>query len=219
MKIFDLDIKQRPREKLINEGVINLSDIELLAIMLGEGTKNESVIELSTKLINKYGLKKIFNMTYDQLIKLDGIKKAKATKIIATFEIARRSLKKEDIKIKLDKPNLLYEFIKNDFLLHDNEILEVIYVDTKCNFIDKDIYTDDLSSNVKMPFRKIVINALRCKCFGVFLAHNHPSGDLNPSVSDIEATFKLKDTLNSINIHLFDHLIIGNNGYYSINNK
>ena len=219
MKINELDIKQRPRERLINEGVINLSDIELLAIMLGEGTKNEGVIELSTKLINKYGLKKIFNMNYDDLIKLDGIKKAKATKIIATFEIARRSLKKEDIKIKLDTSKILYEYIKNDFLLHDNEVLEVIYVDTKCNFIDKDIYTDNLSGHVKIPFRKIVINALRNKCFGVFLAHNHPSGDLTPSQSDIESTFKLKDTLNSINIHLFDHLIIGKDDYYSFNDK
>ena len=219
MKINELDIKQRPRERLINEGVINLSDIELLAIMLGEGTKNEGVIELSTRLINSYGLKKIFNMNYDELIKLDGIKKAKATKIIATFEIARRSLKKEDNKIKLENYKILYELIKNDFILHDNEILEVIYVDTKCNFIDKDIYTDNLAGNVKIPFRKIVISALRNKCFGVFLAHNHPSGDLTPSAFDIDSTYKLKDILNGINIHLFDHLIIGNNDYYSFNDK
>lgn len=90
MKIKEMNEEEKPREKLLANGVKALTDSELLAIMLGSGTKEESVLELSSRLINKYGLSKLFNMSFDELSKIKGIKEAKATKLMSAFEIARR---------------------------------------------------------------------------------------------------------------------------------
>ena len=115
--IIDIEVvKMLPREKLILNGSEALSDDELLAILLGYGSKDEDVFSLSKRLINDYGFTHLFNMSYNDLSKIKGIKEAKATKLLALFEIARRISKKEYLNNPLKEPIDIYNFIMNHII-------------------------------------------------------------------------------------------------------
>lgn len=215
MKMYLVEPSSRPREKLIKEGVNKLSDIELLAIMLSSGTKEESVLDLSARLIKEYGFERIFKMSYYELESIKGIKKAKATKLMSAFEIARRAMNKENINCPLQYSKDVYNYIKNDYSLIDYEMLSVIFVNKNCNVILKRQFSNDAVAEVLIPLRQIVNEAMNIKAFGIFLVHNHPSSDLTPSLEDIEATKKLLRILKPLGIHFFDHLILGKNEYFS----
>lgn len=212
----DIINKERPREKLINNGSNTLSDSELLAIMLSSGSKNESVLDLSTRLINEYGLERLFKMSYYELQKISGIKAAKATKLMATFEIARRIQNQNKALTTLNNSNAVYEYVKADYLFLDTEVVTIIYVNKLCQIIAKRSFSNNGVSKVIIPFREIVNEAIILKCFGIFMVHNHPSGDLKPSKDDLITTKNLINILKPLDIHLFDHLIISNNKFISL---
>ncbi len=216
MKMYLIEKDNRPREKMINFGAFNLSDAELLAIMLGSGTKDESILDLSTRLINEYGLIELFNMNYNDLTKISGIKAAKATKLLATFEIARRAMRNNNKKIILEDAKSVYEYVKNEYILLTEEILTVIYVSSSLKPIAKDKFTSFEASNVYVPYKKIVNNAINKKANGIFLIHNHPNGNILPSIADIDVLNELKSVLKPLGIHLFDSIIISGDRYYSI---
>lgn len=216
MKIDLIDKDNRPREKIINKGAFYLTDDELLAIMLGSGTKEESILDLSARLIKEYGLKGMFNMNYNDLIKIPGIKEAKASKLLATFEIARRAMKEKDNNIILDKAIDVYNYIKSEYILLTEEVLTIIYVTTKLKVIGRDKFTTNNSSKVNVPYRDIVINAINKNAYGIFMVHNHPGGNIKPSPADIKVLNELKDILKPLEIHLFDSIIIAGDSYYSI---
>ena len=154
MKMDLIEEVNRPREKIIDKGPIYLTDSELLAIMLGYGTKDESIMDLSTRLIKQYTLKGMFNMNYNDLIKISGIKKAKATKLLATFEIARRAMNTRDEDILLYTSSDVYNYIKSEYILLKEEVLTVIYVNNTLRIIDKEKYTLYDSGMVDVPFKK-----------------------------------------------------------------
>lgn len=218
MKIKEMNEEEKPREKLLANGVKALTDSELLAIMLGSGTKEESVLELSSKLINKYGLSKLFNMSFDELSKIKGIKEAKATKLMSAFEIARRCIKEErNIKKPLLCKEDVYDFIKGEYAFINYEMLSLVYVNCKCVPIEYKTYSNSLSHSVSIPYREIINEAIMNKCYGIFLIHNHPTGDNNPSKEDIESTEELEEILIRLNIILLDHIILSNGNYLSLN--
>ena len=204
-----------PREKLITEGIKALDDYELLALLLDTGTKEESVFELSKRLVDKFGFRKLFNMDYYEIIKIKGIKAAKASKLLACFEVTRRIINDEVNEIKLDSAETLFRYIYPDYYLLENEVLSVVYVDHRLSIIKKDKYTDNSKDMIRMPIKDIVKNALNLDAYGIFLVHNHPKGSLNPSENDIASTIDLLNILREMNIHLFDHLIISRGMYYS----
>ncbi|MBQ9900504.1 MAG: DNA repair protein RadC [Acholeplasmatales bacterium] len=216
MKMDLIEEENRPREKIIEKGPIYLSDSELLAIMLGYGTKDESIMDLSSRLIKEYSLKGMFNMNYNDLIKISGIKKAKATKLLATFEIARRAMNYQDEDISLNDSNDVFNYIKGEYILLKEEVLTVIYVNNTLKVIDKDKYTLYDSGMVDVPIKEIVANAINKKAKGIFIIHNHPGGSLNPSKNDINTTIELRDVLKALGMHLFDSIIISNDDYFSI---
>ena len=216
MKMDLIEEENRPREKIIEKGPIYLSDSELLAIMLGYGTKDESIMDLSSRLIKEYSLKGMFNMNYNDLIKISGIKKAKATKLLATFEIARRAMNYQDEDIILNDSKDVFNYIKGEYILLKEEVLTVIYVSNILKVIDKDKYTLYDSGMVDVPIKEIVANAINKKAKGIFIIHNHPGGSLNPSKNDINTTIELRDVLKALGMHLFDSIIISNDDYFSI---
>lgn len=216
MKMNLIEKDNRPREKIINNGPFNLTDAELLAIMLGSGTKDESILDLSQRLINEYGLKELFNLNYNDLIKISGIKAAKATKLLATFEIARRAMKSIDNKIILKEAKDVFNYIKDEYILLNEEVLTVIYTNSRLNVISKDKFSNNEMAKVNIPYKIIVNNAINKKAFGIFLIHNHPGGNILPSNADIEVLNQLKNILKPLDIHLFDSIIICDNNYYSI---
>ncbi len=206
-----------PREKMIINGPKELKDEELLAIMLSSGTKNENVFDMSKRLIKEYGFSRLFKMNYEELSKIPGIKKAKATKLMANFEITRRIIENKTSDIKLLETIDVFNYIYPDYIDIDYELLSVIYVDIKMTVIKIDKYTDLLKSKLKIPFRNIINNALNLNVFGFFLVHNHPAGNINPSKEDIIETNELLKICNQIGIILFDHIIISKGTYLFIN--
>ena len=212
------NVELMPREKIIKQQSQDLSDDELLAIILCTGTKDESVFELSNRLIKEYGLNMMFKMSYKDLISIKGIKDAKASKIMAIFEIARRANSMNTDIIIADSKSL-YEYIKYEYLNLDTEVLTVVFVDANSKVLYKRKYKSYEVNRVEIPFRKIVGDAINYNCYGVYIVHNHPTGNPKPSESDLSVTSKLCKVLSIINIHLIDSLIIGNNCFYSINDE
>lgn len=206
-----------PREKLIINGSSTLTDDELLSILLGYGSKDEDVFTLSKRLVTDYGFVHLFNMSYNELSKIKGIKEAKATKLLALFEIARRISKKEYLDTPLKEPIDIYNYISSDYLFLDYEKLTIIYVNSKCVPIHKTEYTLNESNRVNFPIQAIIRAALEYKAYGIFLIHNHPSGDPKPSHEDIKATNDIAEISKKLNIYLLDHIIISNNRLYTIN--
>lgn len=214
MKIRDLDIQNRPRERLIEYGPNALSDVELLAILLGSGVKNEGVYEMSSRILKEYSYSQLSELNYNEIIKIYGIKKAKACKLLSCFEIARRSLKKE-ITDSLSTSNIIFQYIYHEFCYEKKEIIGLLIVDCKLRCIKKKLYRMGNVSNIEIPIKNIIEESLVNKGYGIILIHNHPSGDVNPSKSDIISTLELKSILLNLDIVLLDHLIVSHSGYYS----
>ncbi len=219
MKMKYIENNDRPREKLILNGVNSLSNVELMAIMLASGTKEESVLDLSSRIINEYGFDRLFNMSYAELKSIKGIKEAKATRLMALFEIARRIMKNKKDKFQLDDSKAAYEYLKNEFQFLESEIVVLVLVNSQCEVIKVKKYNSDTSSAVLIPFRDIVNEAINYKAYGIFLAHNHPSGNVNPSKADIDVTKRMINLLRELSINFFDHLIISGDTYFSFSDS
>ena len=207
--------KDLPREKLIKYGSDSLSDSELLAIMIGSGSKEKSVFDLSNDLINEYGLKRLFSMSFNELSQIKGIKHAKATKLMACFEIAKRCITISNENIQFLSASIVYNYVKPNYLFLKTEMITVLYVDSKCRLISKLSVNNYEPAQAVLPVRKIIGDAINNSAYGLFLIHNHPSGDVNPSKGDIAATHVLYRTLSDIDIMLLDHVIVSDTKYYS----
>ena len=219
MKIKDLKVEDRPRERLIKEGAKALSDVELLAIILGSGNKNENVFDLSVKILKKYTFKELKELSYEDFCLLSGIKQAKACKLLACFEIAKRAIVSNDYNLCLEDSKLIYKFIKGDFYLSSNEKLVILFLDVRLNVIKKKVYDGDSPHNMYLPFKDIIRDVINLNCSCVVMAHNHPTNHLEPSVSDVESTIKLKEMLDNMSVLLLDHIIVGVDEYYSFNDN
>ena len=208
----------RPREKMMLKGRNALSNAELIAILIGSGTRKKSAIELSQEILNFYenDLRTLSKATRAELCKFDGIGEAKAISILAAMELARRREKepvKDRITIRASKD--AFNYLKP--ILSDlyQEEFHTIFV----NSANKIIRAEQISIggfaatfvDAKVVFQK----ALEHKATGLVLAHNHPSGSVNPSDSDIRLTQKLVEISKLIEIRILDHIIVGDNEYYS----
>lgn len=215
MKIKNIGLSERPRERLINLGVNSLSDAEILAIILQSGNREMSAIELANFLLEKYGVDKLFTISFDELTSNLGIKAAKASKILCAFELARRSLRINNNNTIFKNSLQAYNFLRADFMFQKLEVCYIILLDTKCKYIKKIKISDGDTNRVEVPFKKIVRLLFNYEAAGIILAHNHPSGDFLPSRNDKQITLKLTKILNELDFFLFDHLIFGIDNYFS----
>ena len=211
-----LFLDEKPREKLILRGAIALNNIELLAIILRTGTKNKNVIELSKEIIDTYSIDIISRKSYEELLEFKGIKSAKATQIVALFELSRRLYMKTNVKkISITSSKQIYDYVRPDYLKLEHERVMAIFVNTKNNPIKKEfIHVGTINYSIIEP-RDIIKRVLALYASGFFLIHNHPSGDTTPSQEDIDVTIKIKNICKSMNIRFLDHIIIADNDYYS----
>ncbi len=215
MKIEDIKKDERPREKIIEKGPKELSEVELLAIMLSSGTKNESVMDLSKRLIENYGLDRLFRMNYSELKNISGIKMAKASKLLATFEIARRILSSNVDDIILREGKDVFRYVRGEYSFLEYEVLTVIFVNSKLRVIDKITYTDKMHDSIDFRVKEILKLAINKNAYGIFIVHNHPTGKIEPSMSDIDTTTRFINACKIIGVHFFDHIIIGDDRFYS----
>lgn len=220
MRIKDLTKEDKPREKLIKNGPKNLTNSELLAIILRTGSKKEDVLKLSNNIFKKYDLKSLSRKKTSTLQKELGIGEAKACQIIASFELGRRlsAFKKED-KVKINTAKDIAKIFVPEMGSLKKEHLKGIYLDARRNIIKEEtIFVGTLNESLIHP-REIFQIALEENSAAIILLHNHPSGNPTPSSFDIEITKEITQVGEIMGIPLLDHIIIGDNKYFSLKEK
>lgn len=218
MNIKNLPDNERPREKLMMFGADALSDAELLAILLGTGTKSMPVMELAEKLleVDNSGISFLAECVPEELQSLVGIGKAKACKLVASIELGRRIAKKpKDGNYLISRPDKAAMLVMEEIRYLKREVFIVMLLNTRGEAIAiEKIAEGDLNSTA-VAAREIFNIAVRKNAFSIILVHNHPSGDPSPSNADIETTNRLIEAGNIIGIPVADHLIIGSGKFYS----
>lgn len=215
MKLKELINEDKPREKLLKKGAEYLTDSELLAIILRTGNKSESVTELSNRILKRIGgVKNLKNMTINTLTQIEGIKLGKASSILASFELAKRALKNDE-PIKFKNTIDMYNYIKNDFLYELQEKFIILLFDKQFKLIKKcEVFKGTIDAVNVYP-REIFKEALKENASFIVLAHNHPGGEVMPSIQDDETTKILVKNGQLIGIKVVDHLIVTQNSYFS----
>ena len=217
VKIKDLNLLDRPRERLVKYGAEVLSDSELLAILINSGNNKNSAKDIAGILLSKCGgISNLANMNYDKLIKIDGIKFSKAALILAVIETSKRMNKSIlDLNgIKLNNTNLVYEYYK-ELGNMKQECFYCIYLDNNKKVIcDKKLFMGTLNYSLVHP-REVFKEAYMNSAQAIICVHNHPSGNINPSKQDIEITNNLVGLGNIHGIKIVDHIIIGKKKYFS----
>lgn len=217
LKIKEIVSHERPREKLLKYGVSSLSNIELLAILLRSGDKNNSAIALSAKILSRFkiGIEELKHIDIRELMKINGIGIAKAASIISAVELSNRLEKSIGIGIKINSPKVVYEFMKKRLEHLKKEKFIVLLLDTKNTvFLEETVSIGSLNSAIVHP-REVFKTAIKTSASSIIAVHNHPSGDFTPSKEDIEITKKLKKSGEIIGIELLDHIIVASKGFYS----
>ncbi|WP_315078390.1 DNA repair protein RadC [uncultured Clostridium sp.] len=222
LKIKDIPKNERPKEKLLSYGADTLNNSELLAIILRTGTKGENVLQLSNRLLSEFqGLDGILEASLDDITSIKGIKEGKASQILALAELFKRfrTFKSADRDIKIMYPNDLAMLINGEMSLLKQEILKVIFLNTKNIVIGtKDVFKGSLNTSIVHP-REIFKEAVNKSSAKIIISHNHPSGDPTPSKEDINITLRIKECGEIMGIQLLDHIIIGKNGFISLKEK
>ncbi|MBQ9037761.1 MAG: DNA repair protein RadC [Erysipelotrichaceae bacterium] len=217
MTIKELPQNLRPREKIRNYGVASLSDSELLAILLGSGYKGKSSVEMANELLRETGgFNGIMRLSLTEIMKLKGIKLAKATLLLASMEIARR-LNYETVLEKdvISDPSSIVEWLRSAYGYLEQEVFVVIFLDVKNRVLGYEELFRGSIDNVHVEAREIFKKAFKFNARKIIVSHNHPSGVCEPSRSDEKVTTELETAGSIMNIPLVDHVIVSNCGYYS----
>ena len=209
--IKDLPAHSRPREKLQERGAAALTDEELVTAILGKGTVG---IDVRTIARNVAGLIREHkeHLTLDHLLGVSGMGLAKAAQILSAFELARRHLLKETMKIACAKDVLP---LVADIAAKPQEHFLCISLNGANEVIEKRVVSIGLADRSPVHPREVFADAVADRASGIIVAHNHPAGGLEPSASDVEVTGQLKAAGAVIGIALLDHIIFNRNGYYS----
>ena len=216
-KVKDMALEERPREKMLLSGAKNLSNAELLAILLRTGTKKRNAIELANDIINKdsQGIRYLQDMSIEELCKIEGIGLSKATQIKAALELGLRISSYRRNKYKVKNPWDIYKYYMEGLRYKQNEVFKVVLLNTKNEIItDIDVSVGTLNSSLVHP-REVFKEAIRRSSNKMILIHNHPSGSVEPSNEDKNITDRLIKCGELIGIEVIDHIIIGDGLYFS----
>ena len=223
LKIKELPLTERPYDKLETAGSENLSNAELLAVIIKTGTKEYTAVELAQlviKLSHDGRLSTLNNLSIEQLMQIKGIGRVKAIQIKAALELSKRIATSDGvvhhtIKSANDVSNLLME----DMRYLKKEMFKALLLDTKNQIIKVvDVSVGSLNSSIVHP-REVFSEAIKCGCNSIIFVHNHPSGDPTPSTEDIQTTQRLESAGNILGIKVLDHVVVGDGKYVSFKDK
>ena len=208
----------QPREKLRDKGKASLSDAELIAILIGSGNKNESAVALSQRILASvdFNLSELGKLSIKQLMEFKGIGEAKAITIAAAMELGRRRRGEEALeKKKISSSISVFELMQPIIGELPHEEFWIIYTNNSNKVLQKQLLSKGCITGTLVDVRLVLKNALEFGATGLILAHNHPSGALQPSESDKQITQKLKTAAQSLDIKVLDHLIVTEKAYFS----
>ena len=210
MDIRDLPAQARPREKLLERGPQALSDVELLAILLRTGMTGKHVLTLAAELLAPGGVAGLLNASRQQLQAFKGLGPAKQAELLAVAELARRAIGQ-----RLREREAFHDpaAVRHYFQLHlahkTHEVFAVLFLDSQNRLLAmEELFRGTLTQTSVYP-REVVLRALHHHCAGVVLAHNHPSGSVQPSRADTALTQALKAALALVDVRVLDHIVVG----------
>lgn len=218
MNLKELPSEEKPRERLLKYGKENISNDELIEIILKSGTRKFGIKDISHNILSSVNnISELKNMSINSFSNIDGMSKIKAIEICAAIELGRRVY--EDSKyndlVKLTTPNTIINYFHSLFKDKKQEYFYVVYLDNQKNYIDKKLlFIGTVNYSLVHP-REIFKEAYMLSASYIVCIHNHPSGNATPSDNDIELTKKIKMISDIHGIGLLDHVVIGNNNYYS----
>lgn len=216
-RVKDLPNEEKPREKMLQEGAKALSAAELLAVVLGVGTKKEEVMAMSIRLMREYGEKGIAYQQNPEIIMKDlGVPIAKACQIVACFELGRRFYqKKAGTNVNIRNAKQAFEYLKDMGSLK-KEQFRGLYLNTHYQLIHEEVISIGTLDSALVSPREVFRPAFENSAAAIIVAHNHPSGVLKATKNDAEITEKLIEAGKILGIEVLDHLIIGGNKYSSL---
>lgn len=208
----------RPREKMLQKGRIALSDAELIAILIGSGSRNESAVSLSQRILAsaQNNLGELGKFSISELMEFKGIGEAKAITIVAAMELGRRRRGGEALeRKKITSSNSVFEYFQPILGELPHEEFWILYLNNSNKVIKNAQLSKGGITGTLVDVRLVFKEALQLGAVGIILAHNHPSGTLRPSNADIQLTKKLKTAGDSLDIKVLDHLIVTEKAYFS----
>jgi len=218
-KIKDIPKLERPREKLIKKGPKALKKEELLAIILRTGLKGKNAIQVANDILIKYGNKKFLLASYQELRNIKGVGPTKAAQILAAIELGSRLFKeKPEQEIYIHSPEDTIKIISN-IKNNKKENFVALYLDARNKLIHQEtISIGSLNASIVHP-REVFEPAIQYLAAQIILAHNHPSGDPEPSTEDLAITKRLVESGKILGIEITDHIILAKNGFISFKAK
>ena len=216
MRIKDIPWWNRPGSKLKRKGVGSLDPAELLAIIFGVGNKDESAIDMSNRLLKKYSFNELASLSLFEL-KKELKDEVKAMKIHAMFEIFKitNKVKRKGFKPTIESAKDVYNYFVDELKDKKKEHFYALLLDSKNRIIKEELISvGTLNSSLVHP-REVFKEAIKNSANAIILVHNHPSGDCEPSDKDFEVNEMLSKTGGILNIKVLDHIVIGNEGYFS----
>jgi len=214
--------EDRPREKLLLQGRQALSDAELIAILIGSGSRNESAVELSRRILNENGndLNQLAKLLVEDFYAYKGIGEAKAITIIAALELGRRRRETLEVaKKQIGSSRDAFEVLKRQYLDLNHEEFWILILNQANRVQSKQLISRGGRAGTVVDAKLVFESALRQKASGIILSHNHPSGNLKPSDQDRSLTKKLVEAGKLLDIRVLDHLIFYNHSYYSFSDE
>ena len=215
-RIQDLPEQERPRERFAEKGAGALSSAELVAILLGSGTQERSAIAIAAALLADFGsLERLADATLQELLAVKGIKMAKAIRLMTAFALGKRMQCTPNHRLLIDSPDKAFYEISQEIQGEKIEVLYLLLRDARKSLVHKEAIGRGILDKVIMHPREVFHSAIRHRAHSLIIGHNHPSGDPNPSNSDLEMTQILRSAGRLIGIPVVDHLIVGRDGYFS----
>lgn len=208
----------RPREKLLNKGKDALSDAELVAILIGSGSRNESAVDLCKRILASANnnLTALGKLSIKQLMDFKGIGEAKAITIVAALELGRRRRGEEALQQKkIDSSLSVFELMQPIIGELPHEEFWIVYLNNSNKVIHKNQLSKGGITGTLVDIRLVMKTAIEVGATGLILAHNHPSGTLKPSDADKQITKKIKTASESLDIKVIDHIIVTEKAYFS----
>ena len=221
LTIREFPSTERPRERLRQYGADNLSNSELMAILLRTGLEGENVVSLATRVLARVGgLNGLARVSYDELCAEKGVSDAKACQLLAALELGRRAaaLTPED-RPAVGTPADIARLLLPEMSAFDREHFRVVLLNARNEVVGvEELYAGSVNTALVRP-AEVFASAVRRNCMAIAVVHNHPTGDPAPSQEDVEITRRLSEAGKFLDVELVDHIIIGQGRYFSMKEK
>lgn len=206
-----------PREKLVEFGADFLTDAELLAIFLRTGIVGKSVVQLAEELLNDFGsVQAIINASINEFTAINGLGIAKFAQLQAANELVKRAINEGLQQQTFNDPQVVDQFLCANFSMTNHERFAALFLNSKNQLITFEYMFDGSINSAQVYPRTVAQKCLKHNAAAIIFAHNHPSGDIQPSQSDIQLTIQLQKTLKLIDVKVLDHFVVGQNQTFSM---